>query len=86
MNYLRPNGQPAVKLNSVNVIEYFSDTVQSLRAFVDNPKGNKEAEDLFSRLMVEYDPDTIRAEIEDAIEEGVYEDGRGYCLYLTHSV
>lgn len=38
------------KQKTVNVIEYFNDTIQNPHAFEDNPQGNKDAEELFRKI------------------------------------
>lgn len=75
-------------LNTVNVIE-ISDTltmaVQQLRAFNDNHDGNAEAEKLFVTLIQEQNEGDVDDEtIDDALENGYYEQGT-YYVCLVHS-
>jgi len=89
IQYLRPfTQQPAIKLNTVNVIELTNGTdLQAVRAFADNPKGNKRAEKLFRRLIEECEPHRYdETDFTDFLDEGTYEDGSGYQLFLVHSV
>lgn len=91
ISYTRNNGQFAIRLNTVNVIEMANGEMQGVRSFVDNPEGNKRAEDLFKRLVKENQqepglhPRLIEEDYDDLIEEGLYENGT-YQLFLTHSV
>lgn len=81
-----------IKLNTVNVIEVTNGEFQSLRAFADNPKGNKRAEKLFRQLIEEYEKSdkTIvpsdEEDFENYLDDGVYDVFPGYTLYLSHSV
>lgn len=92
MNYKRKNGQPAIRLNTVNVVEITNGDLQAVRSFSDNPEGNKRAERLFKRLVREHeagDPVDTRSDKEDFenfLDDGSYEDNSGYQLLLTHSV
>ena len=89
ITYTRDNGQKALKLNSVNIIEMSNGEMQGLRAFVDNPEGNTAAEARFRRLIEEHEKGLPNPSDEEDfgnyIEEGVYEDCSGYQLFLTHS-
>jgi hypothetical protein len=66
--------------------------MQGVRAFVDNPEGNKQAEKAFVRLIKEHEkPDPVdtrstKEDFENFIDEGTYEDNSGYQLFLTHSI
>ena len=92
ITYTRDNGQKALKLIAVSVIEMSGGELQSTRTFVDNPEGNQEAEKLFRKLVAEHeDPESphMRSDEEDFVnylDEGVYEDCSGYQLFITHSV
>lgn len=83
-----------IKLHTVNVIETIDGTPQSLRAFTDNKKGNKRAENLFVRLVKEHNafgqgsgagPTFSKEEFSAMLDDGVYDDECGYQLFLTHS-
>jgi hypothetical protein len=72
-----------MKVNTVNVIEYVTDSVIAVHSFLDNPEGNKEAEDVFSRCAKENGAED--SDLKDyALEDGMYENG-GYQVFLTHS-
>ena len=92
MNYKRKNGQPAIRLNTVNVIEITNGDLQAVRSFADNPEGNKRAERLFKRLVREHeesdpvDTRSTKEDFENFLDDGSYEDNSGYQLLLTHSV
>ena len=82
-----------IKLNTVNVIEITNETdLQAVRAFADNPKGNKRAEKLFRQLIEEYEKSLPKAErsdeedFENYMDDGIYDVHSGYTLFLTHSV
>lgn len=91
IRYFRSNRQPAIRLATVNVVEMANDEMQSVRSFVDNPEGNKQAEKLFKRLVKEHEAlfdenaKSLPGDIQDNIEDGCYDDS-GYQLFLTHSV
>ena len=69
-------------MNTVNVVEYFSDTIQALHAFPDTDEGNKEAEALFTKIAVE---DGFAAhDIEVGMEDGTL-CRADYELYIIHS-
>jgi hypothetical protein len=90
MNYKRTNGQPVIKLNTVNVIETVDGVPQSLRSFSDNKEGNRRAEKRFKSLVREHNamdgPKFSDEDFDDMLDDGVYDDDCGYCLFLTHSV
>lgn len=90
IKYFRKNGQPAVKLATVSVIEMTDLDVQGVRSFVDNPEGNRRAEKRFVQLVKEHEGKTgnqwSKEDLDDFIENGVYDDGCGYQLLLVHSV
>jgi hypothetical protein len=68
--------------NTVNVIEWFGDTIQQLAAFDDDAAGNTEAETLFTQLATENGFSNFR--ILNGIEDG-YLESRAYKLFLVHS-
>ncbi len=74
-------------MKTVNVIEYTHETIQQLKAFPDDKKGNLAAENLFIKLIQENDmKDRSKfLGIDYYLEEGRYESGNGYGLYLVHS-
>lgn len=90
--YYRRGGTAAVKVNTVNVIELTNGELQGLRAFTDNPKGNRRAEKLFRQLIEEYeislpkDTQSDEEDFEDYLNDGIYDVHSGYTLFLCHSV
>lgn len=85
-----------IKLNTVNVIEITNGEFQSLRAFADNPKGNKRAEKLFRKLIEEYEKGEAEGnkdfapsdeeDFQNYLDDGIYDVFPGYTLILSHSV
>lgn len=78
-----------MKMNSVNVLGMESGNVLYLRAYSDNPEGNKQAEASFRRLIRNHTK--VRGvpnpeELEAMVEDGYYSDEQGYELFLIHSV
>ena len=76
-----------MKLNTVNVIEYFEGTVRQVLSFKDDAFGNTEAEDNFKELVNEHCgiENVSDAELLDYVADGVFMDDNGYELYLVHS-
>lgn len=72
-----------MKLNTVNVIEYFSDSVQAVHSFTDDAEGNKEAELLFKQIAK--DNSFSESAIEFGLEEGYLEHSLDYQVYIVHS-
>jgi len=68
-------------MKTVNVIEYFDETIQSLHAFEDNPEGNKEAEEVFRQLAEENECE----DVDVALEDGYYEVASGYQVFIVHN-
>jgi hypothetical protein len=83
-----------IKLHTVNVIEMTNGEFQAIRSFADSPKGNKQAEKLFRRLVREYEKDypeqqSNKQDLENYLDDGIYEHGNtlsGYQLIISHSV
>lgn len=75
------------KLNTVNVLESINVEIQCLRAFPDTIKGNLAAENMFMRCVQENQPEDRSnfLGIDYYLEEGSYNDGNGYYVYLIHS-
>jgi hypothetical protein len=74
------------KMNTVNVIEVTdtdSMSIDQLAAFPDTPEGNKQAEDLFIKLIEEKHPKEI-AQISFAVEDGWF-CCDNYYLAIVHS-
>jgi len=83
-----------MKLNTVNVLELVNGNLQNICSFTDNSRGNKEAEALFGKSIINDDKnngtdkhireDSLEHIIEICTENGYYEN-KGYELFLTHS-
>jgi uncharacterized protein YdcH (DUF465 family) len=73
-----------MKLNTVNVIEITNGIIQGLTSYPETPEGNQAAEAHFGRLLTEHNAETDDV-IEQAIEDGTYNDGSGYEVNLVHS-
>jgi len=76
-------------VNVVTALKDFTDNVEiNVKSFTDDDEGNKEAEDLFVRLIMdeaERDGDTILDDdISDIVMDGVYESSNGM-IVITHS-
>ena len=74
-----------MSIATVNVIEYSDDAVLGIRSFDDDEKGNSEAEEIYSSVIREHDPDVTESEMSLFIEDGYYEQG-SYQVFLAHSV
>jgi hypothetical protein len=72
------------KINTVNVIEVTEDNLCSIKSFTEDDGGNKEAEELFIRIIKEQEGTDDLNFIGDYLDEGYYEQGN-YELYLIHS-
>ena len=66
-------------ISTVNVIEEKTDILH-FHSFLDNEKGNEDAEKLFSRCAKENGCE----DLDNALEEGYY-DIQGYTVIITHS-
>ena len=73
------------KQNTVNVVESINGTINQLLAFSDTPEGNVVAEQVFTTLFREHDAVLSDEDLQVAIEEGNYNDGNEYQLFLVHS-
>lgn len=73
------------KLATVNVVEMKQGALFSVRAFRDNPKGNEQAEAVFAALVQAHEKDTTEEDLVDMLDNGNYDPGDGYELFLTHS-
>ena len=70
-------------LHTVNVVEYYEDTIREIWSYTDDAEGNKEAEKLFQELA--FENNVASDDIEVGLEDGYVEGSNGYRLYLTHS-
>lgn len=70
-----------MKLNTVNIIEYNDDTVLGIHSFSDDPEGNTQAEEHFSKILKEQE--VSQEDIDFSLEEDYYEQGE-YQLFITH--
>lgn len=72
-------------MKTINVIEYNDDNgIISVRSFLDDANGNKEAEKIFTACAIENGAksENIQAHIED----GYFRKMDGYEVYLAHSI
>jgi len=82
-----------MKTPTVNVITILNTTLQSITSFPDTPEGNREAEDFFKECYKEHnDPEgttgvlqMMESEFICMLDDGVYDDGVGFQLILSHS-
>ena len=84
--YYRVDGQIATKLRTVNVLEFINGTFQQSFSFAETIEGNRRAEKKFARLVRENDPKITKKEMEDYLDDGIFEDGSGYQTLITHSL
>jgi len=73
-------------MKTVNVVEYFSETIQAIHAFPDTKEGNAAAEKLFATVAKENGFD--EEEIEQGLEDGHLDrDAQvdDYEIFLIHS-
>ena len=77
-----------IKLHTVNVIEVCNGVVDSIRSFTETPKGNKRAEKAFVRMVKERNRLEVHSadDLDNMLSDGVFDDERGYQLFLTHSI
>lgn len=92
MNYLLPNGKKAVKLRTVNVLEFTNNEFQQAQSFADTREGNKRAEKLFRRMVLEQfkgNADLVPPDAEDMdafLDNGIFDEVQGYQVLITHSL
>jgi len=72
-------------LNTVNVIEYFDGTVKSLFSWPDDEEGSKKAEERFAAVMKENGFIGDNEDLDDALDEGMWENGSGYQAFIVHN-
>jgi hypothetical protein len=70
-------------LNTVNVIEYASGSVQQIFSYENNIKGVKEAEKIFVLLAAENGMDKEDTDV--CLDDGLYEQG-DYQVFIVHSI
>ncbi len=71
-----------MQLQSVNVIEYSSGAITSLRSFTEDKEGNKAAEALFQKLAKDNGMDD--SDLDACLEDGLFEEG-DYQIFIVHS-
>ena len=69
-------------LNTVNVVEYASGTVQQIISYKNTKEDVNKAEAMFNSMAVENGMDP--SDLEDCLMDGLYEQG-DYQLFLVHS-
>jgi hypothetical protein len=72
------------KVDTVNVVQASDTGPTSVVSFSESPKGNKEAEALFTRIVKENEPDFSDEDVDACLDNGYYEDG-SYSVYICHS-
>ena len=72
-------------MNTVNVIEYFEESIASVNSFKDDEKGNKKAEQLFTKIVKKLERTNDKEYIADCIDDGIYENDDGYQCFLVHA-
>lgn len=71
-----------MKIPTINVIEYFNNTISQVISFPDDLRGNKNAEKTFTKILREHG---INEDTSDYISDGIYEDDNGYQCFLVYS-
>jgi len=76
--------EKAIKLSTVNVVEYVDGTLSSIRSYTDDPEGNKEAEEFFAACAKanDFDDNDIEIGLEEGRLEATMTDHK---LFLIHS-
>lgn len=88
-----------MKLKAVMVMEILNGEILSSHAFSEDPKGNQEANDIFTKIYMEHKADhdedegvnvlePTEVDFEDiryCIDGGVYDDDNGYQLVIVHT-
>jgi len=73
------------EIKTVNVIEYFDDSIQTVHAFPETKKGNQAAEDIFAKCVRENAGHAYtNEELGEFMTEGYFQDFT-YIVYLVHS-
>lgn len=73
-----------MKVNTINVIEYAEDVILGVHSFSNDDEGRKEAGECFESIIRENGDEITKEEIEDFIEEGMYEQGE-FQVFLINS-
>lgn len=76
---------PLAKLATVNIVKMKLGVLCSIRSFRENDKGNAQAEAVFAALVREHNKDVFDADIVHMLDNGNYDPGDGYELFLSHS-
>lgn len=71
------------KIKTVNVIEYFDNTISQVISFPDTIIGNRLAEETFLAILAEHNMSPEDKEYQ--LENGIAEDDNGYQVFLVHS-
>ena len=72
-----------MKISTVNIVEYYEDTVIGVTSFTNDEEGNKEAEEAFGKIITDNGAHTD--DIAGCIEECFYEQGT-YQAFLIVSL
>lgn len=74
------------EIQVVSVIEYFEGAIRQKVDFIDDAKGNEKAEALFSKLVLEHNPDYDEDDVNDCLDNGYCDDDSSdYQVFITHS-
>lgn len=74
------------KTQVVSVILYMNEAVHSKYDFKDNEVGNKQAEELFKKIIQEYMPSYDDVDLDYCLDNGYFEDDNSdYQIFITHS-
>lgn len=73
-----------MKLETINVSEYISDSIASISSFSKDEEGYKQAEEIYRRLINLNSDNVTDEEMDTFIEDGYYEFGN-YQVFLTYS-
>ena len=72
-----------MKINTVNVIEYYNGTIKDVHAFTDDPEGNKQADKLFVAIAIDQERFSDE-DIEGGLDDGWLSHG-DWELYIVNS-
>lgn len=86
--YKSPIGRKAIKLHTVNVLEFFQTEFQASWSFSDSPEGNRRAIRKFLQMVRKHsDSPLSKEDTQSILDEGTFSDAQEYYqLYLTHSL
>jgi len=71
-------------IKAVNVVQHDGRSVMSIHSWEDNQAGNKKAEEFFTGVIKEDEPNTSEEDINACLDNGFYEQGI-FNMSLAHS-